>query len=149
MRFTSKLTVLEGLGPLAAVCVAGEDAMDKVLVVEVDNQGTVGVYMKGHGRNCPYVTTLVRAAYVVARGMAIDLRVHKIRRCSDQGSILADAVSKGDMIMIRRAWPRRSLVELPESIVKWVRDPVEDMDLGFRVLKDLEAKGLEVVAMKD
>ena len=113
VRFSSKLTVLEGLGPLAAVCVAGMDAMGKVLVVEVDNQGTVGVYKKGHGKDCPYVTTLVRAAYIVAKGMAIDLRVRKIRRCSDRGSCLADAVSKGEVSVLQKEWPSsRSLVEL-------------------------------------
>ena len=150
VRFSSKLTVLEGLGPLAAVCVAGMDAMGKVLVVEVDNQGTVGVYKKGHGKDCPYVTTLVRAADIVAKGMAIDLRVRKIRRCSDRGSCLADAVSKGEVSVLQKEWPSsRSLVELPRSIINWVKDPVEDLDLGTKVLKDLEARGMEVVVIGD
>ena len=97
---------------------AGMDAMGKVLVVEVDNQGTVGVYKKGHGKDCPYVTTLVRAAYIVAKGMAIDLRVRKIRRCSNRGSCLADAVSKGEVSVLQKEWPSsRSLVELPRSII--------------------------------
>ena len=146
VRFDSKLTVLEGLGPLVAVCVAGRDAMGKVLVVLVDNQGTVGVYRKGHGKGCPYATCLVRAAYVVARGMAIGLRVEKIRRCSDGGSVLADAISKGDIDVLRRAWPfRRNLVEIPSSLLDWIRNPVDDMELGEKILGDLMARGLEVV----
>ena len=146
VRFDSKLTVLEGLGPLVAVCVAGRDAMGKVLVALVDNQGTVGVYRKGHGKGCPYATCLVRAAYVVARGMAIGLRVEKIRRCSDGGSVLADAISKGDIDVLRRAWPfRRNLVEIPSSLLDWIRNPVDDMELGEKILGDLMARGLEVV----
>ena len=84
--------------------------MGKVLVVLVDNQGTVGVYRKGHGKGCPYATCLVRAAYVVAKGMAIGLRVEKIRRCSDGGSVLADAISKGDIDVLRRAWPKETRI---------------------------------------
>ena len=120
--------------------------MGKVLVVLVDNQGMVGVYRKGHGKGCPYATCLVWAAFVVARGMAIDLRVEKIRRCSDGGSVLADAISKGDIDVIRKAWPnRRNLVEIPESVVNWIRDPVDDMELGDKILGDLRVEGIEVV----
>ena len=121
--------------------------MGRCLVVEVDNQGSVGVYRKGHRHGCPYITTLVRAAYVVSQGMAVDLRVHKIRRCSDKGSILADAVSKGDLATLRQQWPERRLVELPDSIVAWVKDPVEDMELGHKVLRDLAGSGLAVVML--
>ena len=120
--------------------------MGKVLVVLVDNQGTVGVYRKGHGKGCPYATCLVRAAYVVTKGMAIGLRVEKIRRCSDGGSVLVDAISKGDIDVLRRAWPvGRNLVEIPNSLLNWVRNPVDDMELGEKILEDLMAGGLEVV----
>ena len=43
----------------------------------------------------------------------------------------------------------KSLVELPRSIINWVKDPVEDLDLGTKVLKDLEARGMEVVVIGD
>ena len=78
--------------------------------------------------------------------MAIDLRVEKIRRCSDGGSVLADAISKGDIDVIRKAWPkRRNLVEIPESIVDWIKNPVDDMELGDKILEELKSKGMEVV----
>ena len=38
-------------------------------------------------------------------------------------------------------------MELPRSIINWVKDPVEDLDLGTKVLKDLEAGGLEVAVI--
>ena len=43
VRFSSKLTVLEGLGVLVGLCVAREEVMGRCLVVEVDNSGSVGV----------------------------------------------------------------------------------------------------------
>ena len=33
-----------------AACVAGSEAIGKVLVLLIDNQGTVGVYEKDHGK---------------------------------------------------------------------------------------------------
>ena len=97
--------------------------MGKVLIVEVNNQGTVGVYMRGHGKDIPYVTTLVRPAYIVPKGMAIDLRARKIKRWPDRGNCLADALSKGEVSVLQKEWPSsRSLVELPWSIINWVKD---------------------------
>ena len=78
--------------------------------------------------------------------MAIGLRVEKIRRCSDGGSVLADAISKGDIDVLRKAWPnRRNLVEIPGSLLDWIRNPVDDMELGEKILGDLMARGFEVV----
>ena len=48
--------------------------------------------------------------------------------------------------MLRKAWPsRRNLVEIPDSLVDWIRNPVDDMELGEKILGDLMARGLEVV----
>ena len=78
--------------------------------------------------------------------MAIGLRVEKIRRCSDGGSVLADAISKGNIDALRKAWPiKRNLVEIPSSLLSWIRNPVDNMFLGEKILEDLKARGLEVV----
>ena len=74
------------------------------------------------------------------------LRDEETRRFSDDGSVLADAISKGDIDVLRRAWPvGRNLVEIPNSLLNWVRNPVDDMELGEKILEDLMAGGLEVV----
>ena len=65
---------------------------------------------------------------------------------SDDGSVLVDAINKSDIEVLRKAWPvGRSLVEIPNSILNWVRNPVDDMELGEKILEDLMAGGLEVV----
>ena len=53
---------------------------------------------------------------------------------------MADAISKGDLATLREQWPG--------SVVSWIRDPVEDMDLGYKVLRDLERSGLGVVLLE-
>ena len=39
-------------------------------MLDADSIGTVVVFMKGYGKYCPYTTTLVRAAYIVAHAAA-------------------------------------------------------------------------------
>ena len=77
----------------------------------------------------------------MARGMEIGLRVEKIRRCSDEESFVADAVSKEDIDVLRKAWPnKRNLVEIPGSLLGWIRNPVDDIELGEKILGDLMAR---------
>ena len=46
------------------------------------------------------------------------LRDEETRKFSDDGSVLTDAISKGDIDVLRRAWPfRRNLVEIPNSLL--------------------------------
>jgi hypothetical protein len=136
--FTSKLTALELLGLLVAVCVAGEDAMSTTLKVHVDNSGSVGIFKSGHGA-CQFANTLAKAAFDVSTGMGIALRVCKIGRCSDKGSILADAISKGDIRWAKRLWPgMNKMVKVPRTIVDWVKDPRVDFDLGRKILEGLK-----------
>ena len=65
------------------------------------------------------------------------LRDEEIRRFSDDGSVLADATSKGDIDVLR------GLGQLEGTW--WVRNPVDDMELCEKILEDLLAGGLEVV----
>ena len=72
--------------------------------------------------------------------------MEKIRRCSDEESFVADAVSKEDIDVLRKAWPnKRNLVEIPVSLLDWIRNPVDDIELGEEILVELKARGLEVV----
>ena len=68
------------------------------------------------------------------------------QRCSDEGSVLADTISKGDIDVLRKAWPnKRNLVEIPVSLLDWIRNPVDDIELGEEILMKLKARGLEVM----
>ena len=83
------------MGPVAALCALGSKVMGDVLVVYVDNQGSVDIYKKGHSTSCVYTSTLAKAAPDLAWSMGCTLLVEKIKRCSDAGSYLADMISKG------------------------------------------------------
>ena len=66
--------------------------------------------------------------------------------CSDEGSVLADAISKGNIEVLSKAWPnKRNLMEIPVSLLDWIRNPVDDVELGEEILVELKARGLEVM----
>ena len=48
--------------------------------------------------------------------MAIGTKMRKSGGFSDDGSVLADAINKSDIEMLRKAWPvGRNLVEVPTT----------------------------------
>ena len=65
---------------------------------------------------------------------------------SDEGSVLAEAINKGDIEVLRKTWPNKTnLVEIPVSLLDWTKNPVYDNELGEEILGDLMPRGLKVV----
>ena len=55
----------------------------------------------------PYTTSLVRTAYVLTRQMIIRL-IEEETAVSDEGSVLAEAINKGDIKVLRKTWPNKT-----------------------------------------
>lgn len=130
-------------------CVMGSQMLGRVLVVYVDNQGAVDIYRKGTSTRCVYTSTVSKACYDLSLMLGGTLLVEKVRRCSDAGSYLADMISKGNLVQFRQLMPDRKLVtELPMEFIRWVMDPVEDLDLGWRIAAELSVKYPDIVLLK-
>ena len=69
VRFSNKMACLEILGPLAALCTMGNQVINEVLIVYVDNQGAVDIYRKGHTTGCVYTSTVAKACFDLAISM--------------------------------------------------------------------------------
>ena len=63
----------------------------------------------------------------------------KTKRCSGQGEIAADALSKGDWDTAWLNMPDRDVDpgRIPRSILIWINNPIPDLDLGKKILKDM------------
>ena len=109
------------------------------LIVYVDNQGACDIWRKGFSTRCLYSYTLVRALNTVAKGLNTRVHIQKITRCSDVGALAADALSKADFGAFRRIMPEhnRSMEVVPRQLVRWLRDPNVDMNLGVNILKEM------------
>ena len=59
----------------------------------------------------------------------------------------ADALSKADFKLFRTIMPDHNLTMcwVPRTILKWLQDPVVDMDLGYKILLELKGMGQEVL----
>jgi hypothetical protein len=107
----------------------------------VDNAGSVKIWEKGYSTSCDLCNTLVKAIATVAAAAGCQLAIDKITRCSEEGAVLADALSKADFEPLwaaRAAWDLPvDPAAIPASLLRWVADPVSDEELGARILREL------------
>lgn len=139
VRFSSKLSCLELLGPLLVVATMGMECKGRVLVVMVDNAGSVAIYRKGHSVACPYSSTVAKAAFDLSERWGVRLIVKKIRRCSNKGAVIADAISKGDFPLVRQMMKDREKAPrvVPSVLWDWVSRPRVDLSLGDKIAQEL------------
>ena len=142
VKFSSKLTTLEGLGCLTQLAVSHRELRGKAVRLWCDNSGFVHA-MRSGSSTCLYVATISKALMEVARGLDIRFEVVKTGRMSGPGERAADALSKGDM---DRAWEDIGKVreeesrQVPKVIREWIQDPVPDPELGLRILDELDGQ---------
>ena len=67
-------------------------------------------------------------------------------RCSTLGAEAADAISKADFLKLRRLKPLSNMhpAEVPQVLVDWVQRPVEDRELGGRLLAEMGVRKNEL-----
>ena len=146
-----KLSALELIGPLAGLVLFARSCQNRPLRIWVDNAGSVGVWRKGYSSFCGLCTTLVKAISVVAAGLGCHVDILKVTRCSGQGAILADLISKASFSEFRQrslGWGLDMVAgpaAIPKVLLEWVCLPRPDDDLGHRILAHLAQEGLEVL----
>ena len=137
-KFAHKMCSLEGLGVLVGLATIPDRARNKEVQFFCDNSSFVAAYKKKHS-SCAYAYTIAKAVHDVGVGLGSAVKVLKTKRCSGQGEVVADSLSKGDW---EKAWPlmpnkNEDPGRIPKSILKWVANPVKDMDLGYKILTDM------------
>ena len=139
VKFDLKLTTLEGFAALVALASSHKEVRGKTCYLHVDNSGFVYGAKKGSSK-CLFAASVIKACHDVAQGLGTKLVVMKEARCSSLGAEAADAFSKSDMERAKaqfgkrmQGWRRKT----PETLERWIQDPVPDPELGFRVLSEL------------
>jgi hypothetical protein len=140
-----KLTALELIGPLVVLAANFDNCRYRQVTVWVDNSGAIGVWQKGYSNHCTLSTTIVKATSAIAAAAGCDLFIRKITRCSNAGSRVADALSKGEFERARKEAAADGFplgVEpgrVPKQLLQWIDHPSADYDLGSRILEELSA----------
>ena len=74
------------------------------------------------------------------------MEIVKVTRCSDKGSEMADALSKAEFIKfmdISRGLGFNMadrMASVPVALLNWVSQPIQDWDLGGRILRELSGE---------
>ena len=150
-KVARKLSALELVGPLAALVAFAERCRMMPVRIWVDNAGSVRIWEKGYSSYCRLCTTLVKAISVVAAGLGSRVEITKITRCSSSGAVIADKLSKGDILGGLEEGRRsgRPLAAtptaLPTPLLRWVCLPVPYDDLGHELLVHLAGQGVPVL----
>ena len=139
VRFDRKLCVLEILGPLAILACAPNRVRNKHVEMFVDNQGAVSIYAKGYTTSCVYSYTVAMAINEVALALNCNVVLTKVRRCSNKEAVIADCLSKADFKQFYEMMPERRLnpARIPAALLRWINDPVEDLKLAHKILKEM------------
>ena len=148
-QWKHKLSLLEMVGHFLHVAVFAEENLGKSIRTNIDNAGTVVLAGKGRCLKCPIMDTLIRATNYVAVALRCRAFVVDVARCSTVGSIAADALSKSDFEKFFLTVPgaERNPRKVPKAFLKWLAHPTQDMELGKKVVLELQKSGVEVVSI--
>ena len=138
------MSALELLGPLLTLASGFDWCKFAAVRIWVDNSAAVHIWKKGYSTACPLSSTIVKAVHTIANGIGCNVDVEEITRCSTPGADMADALSKGHFL---RFWSicnanddfdlPLSMAWVPKQLMKWIMDPKDDDNLGYRILEEI------------
>jgi hypothetical protein len=139
-KVSRKMSALELIAPLAVLAAAAGELTGKQIVFHVDNSGACNIWRRGYSTSCKLSTTIVRAMADIAAAVACHVHVEKVARCSDQGSVMADLISKGELLAFRRlAGPEWTCAPapVPLALTRWAAKPHADDFLGEKIIEEI------------
>ena len=90
------------------------------------------------------MNSIIMATLTISQALGINVVVTDFHRRSDHGSMVADDLSKGvvDTLWGFQGQYNKRMVA-PDTLLDWIKNPrKDDMDLGYRILKELKSKGV-------
>lgn len=150
IRFNLKLSTLEGVAGVAMIASAAKELMGHDVIWFCDNQGVVEGWKKGQSSDI-WLSIILKALHDLCRGCGIRLEVRWSPRMVGPGPRAADALSKADMARAAEDWgtveelPR----QVPQTLVKWVREPKLTRTLGARILRELKTNGVDCEMLEE
>ena len=146
-QWKHKLSLLEMVGHFLHVTVFAKENVGKNIRTNIDNSGTVYLAKKGRCLRCPIMDTLIRATNYVAVALRCRAYVVEVERCSTVGARGADALSKSDFKRFFTLMPDadREPREVSRVFRRWLAEPTQDMELGKKVVMELQDAGVDVV----
>ena len=146
VKLAAKMFFLEAVGILAGVVAAPNKIRGRHVRVHCDNAAAVFGFKKKHSKELLGYSAL-KAAAKVAQGLGATLSVHKIKRVSCVGALVADLLSKGEVA--EAAYYMEYCDEEPglisRTMMRWLEYPRPTRVLGEAILLELRGEGVPVM----
>ena len=143
----AQMLTLELCGPLIALAVGAASLCNKAVKFRIDNMSAVYSWRKGYSTKDKLASTLVKAIYDLGRRLNCEIFITKVARCSTQGALAADLLSKGDIRAFYELCPNSPVdpLRIPGTLLLWLNAPRVDYQLGARIAEELGGKGVSVL----
>lgn len=143
-RLDRIMSALELIGPLLALASGMDRFRGQPVRFWVDNAGSVFIWKKGYSTSCRLCCTVVKAIATLAATFGCRIQIEKITRCSEPQAVMADCLSKAAFGKFwQEAYTQGGLdlplepASVPSVLSEWIKSPVEDDDLGDRLVKQI------------
>jgi len=138
-----KLAALELVGPLITLAVGHKFLRGGAIKFWVDNAGSVAIWRKGYCNSCSLCNTIVKAMATIAAALGVMVDVTKIRRCSNTGAVVADMISKGELLRACQTAEahgqplQQEPARITGPLLAWLQCPIVNDDLGPEILRHI------------
>ena len=138
----SKTTTLEFLGVLLPFLIIPEKLKNCHVIVKVDNIGCFYGWINRKTRGDIMASILIRALHVISAYLSCIVHVEHLPRKSSWDAIVADRLSRKSTTSVAEEKLLKSfnLPNVPKCLEEWMRNPVEDWSLVFKLLKDVRKR---------
>ena len=138
-----KTTCLEAIGVVSILFLGAEVLRGKCVVHKVDNIATCLAWNRGRSSMDQWATTILRAVGHICAFLNIDLHLQWQRRRSDRCSVAVDNLShdrcEGLTQEETSCYLSESKVGFPEPLLRWMKGPRVDYNLGIELVEWLKA----------
>ena len=135
-----KTTTLELVGVMLPLLMDLHAVAGQPVVCDTDNVGAVEAWWKGHSNGDELASTLVRAMFHLAAAAGVQLYVRWIPRNSTDAALICDSFSKGSFEFVTKLPSPIVLPKPPLSLVRWLKSPKVDDELGPRLLEEISGQ---------
>ena len=135
-----KTMTLELVGVLLPLVMDLPSMVGQAVVCDTDNIGAVETWWKGHSNADELASTLVRAMFHICAAGGIQLYLRWIPRNSTEAAVIVDSFSKGSLEYATRFPTPIKLPKPPRTLMKWLRQPKVDDDLGPNLLDEISGQ---------
>ena len=140
----SKTTCLEAIGMISVLLLAPDLLRGHCVVHTVDNIATVLAWGRDRSSADQWATTFVRATAHVCAYLNVDLHLKWQRRRSDRYTRVVDNLSHDRCEELNQEeldqYLKEPLVGFPDPLLRWMRSPRIDYDLGIHLVNWLKTR---------